>query len=73
MIDGVTVNELMKACQAEIAKGNGDKLIYISRDDEGNGWHQLWYDFTEVTPDNFEDFDVWGMGTLDPNRDILLG
>ncbi len=73
MIDGVTVKELLKACQQEVAKGNGDKFIFISRDDEGNGWHQLWYNFTELTPDTCDDYRVWGMGSLDPDRHILLG
>lgn len=42
----MTVKELLKACKEQVAKGNGDKSIVISNDDEGNGYHYLWYAFT---------------------------
>lgn len=44
----ITVKELYKFCKAEIAKGNGDKFIVISDDNEGNGYHGLFYGFTPV-------------------------
>lgn len=44
---GLTVNQLYEACKAQIAKGNGDKHIIISDDDEGNGYHTLFYLFTD--------------------------
>lgn len=42
----LTVKQLLKLCQEEIAKGNGDCSIMISSDDEGNDYHYLWYAFT---------------------------
>lgn len=44
---GLTVNELSLACQDQIRKGNGDKHIIISDDDEGNGYHTLFYSFLD--------------------------
>lgn len=44
----ITVKELYKLCKAEIAKGNSDKFIVISDDNEGNGYHGLFYGFTPV-------------------------
>ena len=44
----LTVKDLLKLCQVEIAKGHGDYSIMISNDDEGNGYHYLWYSFTEA-------------------------
>ena len=44
----LTVNELMKECKKQIALGNGNKTIMISQDDEGNGYHYLWYSFTTM-------------------------
>lgn len=41
----MTVKELKEACEFQIEIGNGDKHIAISRDDEGNGYHQLFYSF----------------------------
>lgn len=43
----VTINELLEACKEQVDKGNGDKCIAISNDDEGNGFHMLFYLFTD--------------------------
>lgn len=43
----ITINQLKKLCNEQIKKGNGNKVIMISDDDEGNGFHYLWYAFTE--------------------------
>ncbi len=42
----LTIKELLQLCKMEISKGNGDKSIMISQDDEGNGYHYLWFGFT---------------------------
>ena len=44
----ITIKELEQFCKQEIIKGNGNKAIMISNDDEGNGYHYLWYAFTPV-------------------------
>lgn len=44
---GLTVNELLELCLKQIEKGNGNKHIIISNDDEGNGYHTLFYSFTD--------------------------
>lgn len=31
--------------------GNGNKTIYLSADDEGNSFHQMFYAFTEIDED----------------------
>lgn len=41
-----TVNELFELCKQEVENGNGDRKILLSNDDEGNGYHALYYDFT---------------------------
>jgi hypothetical protein len=43
----IDVKTLKKLCEKEIKKGNGDKVIMISQDDEGNGFHYLWYAFCD--------------------------
>lgn len=43
----ITINLLKKYVDEQIKKGNGNKVIMISDDDEGNGFHYLWYAFTE--------------------------
>ena len=42
------VSTLYKLCEGQIKKGNGDKVIMISDDDEGNGYHYMWYSFSTV-------------------------
>lgn len=44
----ITVGQLYQLCKKEIMKGNADKVIMISQDDEGNGYHYLWYAFQTV-------------------------
>lgn len=44
----LTIKDLKKACEEEIRKGNGNKTIMISSDDEGNSYHYLWYAFTPM-------------------------
>ena len=47
MDKGRTVKELFEACKTQIAKGNGDKHILVADDDEGNGFHTLFYLITD--------------------------
>lgn len=44
---GLTVNQLLELCKKQVKKGNGNKHIIISNDDEGNGYHTLFYAFTD--------------------------
>lgn len=46
MAHTLTVEELAKICNMELTKGNGTKKILISSDDEGNGYHELFFAFT---------------------------
>ena len=43
----ITVKQLKDLCDQQIAKGNGDKEILISQDDEGNSYHSLFYGFMD--------------------------
>lgn len=67
-----TVKELLKACQEQVDKGNGDKGILISRDDEGNGYHKLFYLFSEDIWE-FTDPGEMCMSEDDFNNSIILG
>lgn len=44
----LTIKDLLKECEKQVRLGNGDKTIMISQDDEGNGYHYLWYSFLDV-------------------------
>ncbi len=69
----ITVKELLELCEEQVKLGNGNKQIYISKDDEGNSFHPLNYGFEVLTEDNEDDFDVWGCGDLDHTKHIILG
>ena len=45
----ITVKQLKEYCEEVIKAGHGNKVIMISQDDEGNGYHYLWYSFCEPT------------------------
>ena len=45
--NGITVNELLERCRKQVEKGNGNKIILLSDDDEGNGFHTLFYGFED--------------------------
>lgn len=44
----LTIKDLKRFCDDEIKKGRGNYSIMISDDDEGNGFHYLWYAFAPV-------------------------
>ena len=71
---GITVNVLEAYCKAQIQKGNGHKHILISDDDEGNGFHTLFYGFSDSDDDGF-DFMVQMEhdGTHTPDNCVILG
>lgn len=52
MNDQLTIKKLYELCVVEIQRGNANKKIAISDDNEGNGFHGLFYGFTEA--DDFE-------------------
>lgn len=44
----MTVKQLLKLCQEEVKKGNGDKFIVVADDNEGNGYHGMFYGFSDA-------------------------
>ena len=72
MNKGLTINELLNECKLQVKQGNGNKHILISQDDEGNGFHTLFYGFTSsqddinAYADSFHDDN-------DPEEVVLLG
>ena len=73
----LTVKQLLKFCQDEIKAGHGDYSIMLSDDDEGNGYHYLWYSFSMAEELLDTDSDTLNY-TLDEsiapiNKTIILG
>lgn len=69
-MEQMTVKALMEFCKEQIEAGNGDKMIVVADDNEGNGYHGLFYQFTEA--DDFVDA-IYDSKSTDPNKIIVLG
>lgn len=77
----LTINDLYCECKKQIKKGNGDNVIMISSDDEGNNFHYLWYSFTttkEYVKQTTIDGEYYGSLDIDnnianENNTIILG
>jgi hypothetical protein len=51
----LTVKQLELMLKKAIKEGHGDKYVFLSDDDEGNGFHALFYGITEdATPFEYE-------------------
>lgn len=44
----VTIERLVELLNKEVKNGNGKKKILLSNDDEGNGFHQMFYEITHI-------------------------
>lgn len=69
----LTVQDLYKFCELEIKKGNSKRLIVISDDNEGNGFHGLFYAFTEIDEKDKEYYPIYDSVETDIKKIIVLG
>lgn len=53
-MEQVTIKRLYEYCKKRIENGEGDKKIIISDDNEGNGYHGLFYGFTDMSKEYFD-------------------
>lgn len=51
MNNQITVKELLELCREQVKRGNGNKVIVVGDDNEGNGYHGLFFGFTEDVGD----------------------
>ena len=74
----MTVNDLYRLCEEEIKLGNGNRSIIVADDEEGNGYHDLFYPFlhdTEMIKQILEcsNTSYGQICTTDPKCLIILG
>ena len=67
----LTINDLLRVCQQKVKEGHGNKKILISTDDEGNGYHELFYGINT----NIREFEAISEMPFGINLDdyVLLG
>ena len=72
----LTINDLAELVNEEIKKGNGTKKIMLSDDDEGNGYHGLYFAFTptdKIFSGSFPPSLPYGVNKDDLKDYIILG
>jgi hypothetical protein len=71
----LTIKDLYEECKKQMAKGNADKVIMISDDDEGNGYHYLWYSFSnakEILINEYEDMSYMLSDNISKIEDTMI-
>ena len=69
----LTVNDLLALCKQAVKDGHGSRKIVISDDNEGNGYHGLFYHFTIIEENEREYFQIYDSTTDNINEVIILG
>lgn len=69
----LTVKMLKALCEKQISNGNGNRMIVISDDNEGNGFHGLFYGFTPINKGEQSLFNINDSVSEDINEIIILG
>lgn len=71
----LTVNDLYKECERVIKMGYGNKKLIVADDNEGNGYHGLFFGLT-LTADKEDWFDTSLISDsleTDPNKLVIVG
>ena len=73
-MNGITVKTLKKLVDEQVKIGNGNKEVLLSCDDEGNGFHTLFYGFT-TEEESIKMLSDWGLfhDHNDPKDVVILG
>lgn len=72
-MEQITVEQLAALCLQEIKKGNGNRKIVISDDNEGNGFHGLFFGFTQIKKSEVDAFYIYDSQEEDYKKVIVLG
>ena len=73
MNNQMTVKQLLKLCQEEVKKGNGDKFIVVADDNEGNGYHGMFYGFSDANGMYGIEGEIYDSCYTKPEEFIILG
>jgi len=71
----LTVYDLYRYCEGCMNEGLADNYVYISDDEEGNGFHPLFWGF-ESRPEminKYNEYGVNGLHGVDAENIVLLG
>ena len=76
-MEQITVKTLYGLIKQEMLKGNGNKLIVVADDTEGNGYHGMFFGFTSDVNEVKECIEfsngVCESESKNPNEIVILG
>ena len=61
----IKLKDLYRDCALLMEKGHGEKSLVVSNDNEGNGYHGMFFTLTPITNENVDDF----VGMIDDNNE----
>ena len=67
----ITVADLFVLLKKELLKGNASKKILLSNDDEGNGYHFMYFGVTPTTEFAPDDFNYLQMPHGVTNEEVM--
>ena len=63
----IKLKDLYQSCKEQMEAGNGEKSLILSDDNEGNGYHGMFFTLTVITPENVDGF----VGLIGDNADNI--
>ena len=69
----MTINDLKKLCDKYVKSGHGERMIVLSNDNEGNGFHGLFYGFTFILKGEESLYPINDSVSEDIDKIVILG
>lgn len=67
-MEQIKLKDLYQACKRLMKEGHGEKSLVLSDDNEGNGYHGMFFTLTVITPENKDGF----IGLINDNTESDL-
>ena len=71
----ITVKDLYAAFAEQMKKGNGNKVVLVADDDEGNGYHPIYFSVTDGSTFDEEDLsccNTYGISPKDVREKCVI-
>ena len=74
-MEQLKLKDLYQACKMLMDMGKGEKTLVLSDDNEGNGFHGMFFALTEIDEDNVEGFSglIYDNSEPDIHNIIVVG
>ncbi len=66
-MEQIKLKDLYQECKKLMEQGHGEKSLVVSDDNEGNGYHGMFFTLTVITPENAGDFSGLIGDNAEPN------